>query len=40
VVLRAVIKGVLKDHLGVAERVLAETVFPDSAMVRPIKGLV
>jgi len=38
--LRAVIKGVLRDHLGLAERVLAETVFPDSAPVKPIKGLV
>lgn len=38
--LRAVIKGVLHDHLGLAERVLAETVFPDSAPVKPMKGLV
>jgi uncharacterized protein (DUF1501 family) len=38
--LRAAFKGVLHDHLGVAERVLAETVFPDSAPVKPIKGLV
>jgi uncharacterized protein (DUF1501 family) len=38
--LRAVIKGVLHDHLGVAERVLAETVFPDSAPVKAMKGLV
>jgi len=38
--LRAVIKGVLHDHLGVAERVLAEQVFPDSAPVRAMKGLV
>jgi uncharacterized protein (DUF1501 family) len=37
--LRAVIKGVLHDHLGVAERVLAETVFPDSAAVKSVKGL-
>jgi uncharacterized protein (DUF1501 family) len=37
--LRAVIKGVLHDHLGIAERVLAETVFPDSAAVKPAKGL-
>jgi uncharacterized protein (DUF1501 family) len=37
--LRAVIKGVLHDHLGLAERVLAETVFPDSAAVKPMKGL-
>jgi uncharacterized protein (DUF1501 family) len=38
--LRAVIKGVLHDHLGLAERVLAETVFPDSTPVKPMKGLV
>jgi uncharacterized protein (DUF1501 family) len=38
--LRAVIKGVLHDHLGLAERVLAETVFPDSAPVKPMKDLV
>ncbi len=38
--LRAVIKGVLHDHLGVSERVLAETVFPDSAGVKAAQGLV
>jgi uncharacterized protein (DUF1501 family) len=38
--LRAVIKGVLADHLGLSERVLAQTVFPDSAAVKPIKGLI
>src|SRR5674476_436081 len=38
--LRAVIKGVLRDHLGLGERVLAEAVFPDSAPVKPMKGLV
>jgi uncharacterized protein (DUF1501 family) len=38
--LRAVIKGVLHDHLGVSERVLAETVFPDSTGVRAARGLV
>jgi uncharacterized protein (DUF1501 family) len=38
--LRAVIKGVLHDHLGLAERVLAQTVFPDSAPVKPMQGLV
>ena len=37
--LRAVIKGVLRDHVGLAERVLAESVFPDSAPVKGIKGL-
>ena len=38
--LRAMIKGVLHDHLGLAERVLADTVFPDSAPVKAMKGLV
>ena len=34
------IKGVLADHLGIGERVLAQTVFPDSAAAKPMKGLV
>jgi uncharacterized protein (DUF1501 family) len=38
--LRGVLKGVLADHLGLSDRALAETVFPDSAAVRPMKGLV
>ena len=38
--LRAVLKGVLHDHLGLAERVLAQTVFPDSAPVKPMQGLI
>ena len=38
--LRAVIKGVLHDHLGLADRVLAETVFPDSAPLKAMRGLV
>jgi uncharacterized protein (DUF1501 family) len=38
--LRAILKGVLHDHLGLSERVLAESVFPDSALVKPVKGLV
>ena len=33
--LRAVIKGVLSDHLGMAERVLAARVFPDSTAAKP-----
>jgi uncharacterized protein (DUF1501 family) len=37
--LRAVLKGILRDHLGLAERVLAEKVFPDSALARPMQGL-
>ncbi len=38
--LRAVIKGVLADHLGIGETALATTVFPDSGSVRPMKGLI
>src|SRR5215813_6337511 len=38
--LRAVVKGVLTDHLGIGERVLAETVFPDGAASKPMRGLV
>ena len=38
--LRAVLKGVLRDHLRVDERALASTVFPDSADVAPMAGLV
>jgi uncharacterized protein (DUF1501 family) len=38
--LRAVLKGVLRDHLRVEERALATTVFPDSADVVPTAGLV
>jgi len=38
--LRAVVKGVLTDHLGISERLLAETVFPDSAASKPMRGLV
>jgi uncharacterized protein (DUF1501 family) len=38
--LRAVIKGVLADHIGLSERVLAQAVFPDSAAAKPMKGLI
>jgi uncharacterized protein (DUF1501 family) len=38
--LRATLKGVLRDHLGLAERVLAERVFPDSAQVKPMQELI
>jgi uncharacterized protein (DUF1501 family) len=37
--LRAVLKGVLKDHLQVDDRALAADVFPDSAAVAPMPGL-
>jgi uncharacterized protein (DUF1501 family) len=38
--LRAVLKGVLKDHLRADDRALAENVFPGSAGVKPMTGLV
>ena len=38
--LRAVLKGVLRDHLGLSEKVLATDVFPGSIGVRPMAGLV
>jgi uncharacterized protein (DUF1501 family) len=38
--LRAVLKGVLRDHVRVGETALAEKVFPDSAMVKAVGGLV
>ena len=37
--LRAVLKGVLKDHLRVDERALAANVFPGSGDVKPMTGL-
>jgi uncharacterized protein (DUF1501 family) len=38
--LRAVLKGVLKDHLRADDRALAGDVFPGSADVKPMAGLV
>jgi uncharacterized protein (DUF1501 family) len=38
--LRAVLKGLLRDHLRVDDRVLAEAVFPASEAVKPMSGLV
>ena len=37
--LRAVLKGVLKDHLRLDDAALAQTVFPGSGDVKPIEGL-
>jgi uncharacterized protein (DUF1501 family) len=37
--LRAALKGVLKDHLRVDERALAQHVFPGSDGVKPMAGL-
>lgn len=38
--LRAVLKGLLRDHLRVDARALDETVFPGSAGAKPLAGLV
>lgn len=38
--LRAVLKGLLKDHLRLADDALAAKVFPDSAAAPPMPGLV
>jgi uncharacterized protein (DUF1501 family) len=38
--LRAVLKGVLRDHVRVDDKALASAVFPDSAGVKAISGLV
>jgi len=38
--LRAVVKGILRDHVRVDERALAQEVFPGSESVKPFGGLV
>jgi uncharacterized protein (DUF1501 family) len=38
--LRAVMKGILKDHLRVDHHLLAQNVFPGSQTVSPLVGLV
>ena len=38
--LRTVMKGVLRDHLGVPGAALDSKVFPDSAGARPMDGLI
>ena len=38
--LRAVLKGVLRDHLGLPDGALAGGIFPDSAAARPLDGLI
>ena len=37
--LRAVLKGVLKDHVRVEDAALASAVFPGSAGIKPMGGL-
>jgi uncharacterized protein (DUF1501 family) len=38
--LRAVLKGVMKDHLGLSDRALANAIFPDSGAIKPMQGLI
>jgi uncharacterized protein (DUF1501 family) len=38
--LRAALKGVLADHLGLSTAALGDAVFPESPGVKPMKGLV
>jgi uncharacterized protein (DUF1501 family) len=38
--LRALFKGVLRDHLGVARTDLDRSVFPGSSTVAPLEGLI
>jgi uncharacterized protein (DUF1501 family) len=38
--LRAILKGLLRDHLRVPDAALATSVFPDSGAVRPLSGLI
>ena len=38
--LRSLFKGVLRDHLGLPETVLRDTVFPGSAAAKPFDGLI
>lgn len=37
---RAILKGVLRDHLGLDESILTTTIFPDSIGIKPVDGLV
>jgi uncharacterized protein (DUF1501 family) len=38
--LRTVMKGVLRDHLGISPAALDSQVFPDSTAARPLDGLI
>src|SRR5262245_53938754 len=38
--LRAVLKGVMRDHLGLSERALGSTVFPETGAIKPMQGLI
>ena len=38
--LRALLKGLMVEHLGLSANVLGEKVFPNSAAVKPMTGLI
>jgi len=38
--LRGVLKGLLADQFGLSPRTLAESIFPDTASIAPMKGLI
>jgi uncharacterized protein (DUF1501 family) len=38
--LRALLKGVLRDHVGVPDGALGSVVFPDSATIKPVPDLI
>lgn len=38
--LRSVLKGILADHFGLSAAALSDKVFPDSAAVKPLQGLI
>ena len=38
--LRGVFKGLLADQFGLSPRTLAESIFPDTASIAPMKGLI
>ena len=37
--MRAVFKAMLRDHIGLPESLIEDTVFPDSRTIRPVTGL-
>jgi uncharacterized protein (DUF1501 family) len=37
--LRAVLKGLLKDHIRVDDKALVSSVFPSSSLIKPMAGL-
>ena len=38
--LRAVLKGIMVEHLGLSANVLGDKVFPNSAVLAPLTGLI